>query len=191
MSAEIAVDDFDLIDQAVDHVANHLDADWLNVRCAIARKPRLSPAAFRYQLIQQASQSMRRIVLPEGEEPRTIMAAYQCQQRGIAQCILLGEPDKIRQVALSQGITLDDGISIVDPATLRQRYVEPMVALRQHKGLTSQMAEDQLQARIVMGKMMLAMDDVDGLVSGALYPTANNVRPDFQLFGNSDSAALV
>lgn len=191
MPAEVAVDDFDLIDQAVDHVANHLDAGWLKARCAIERKPRLSPAAFRYQLIQQASQSMRRIVLPEGDEPRTIMAAYQCQQRGIAHCILLGNPDKIHQIASSQGIALSDESMIIDPVTIRQRYVEPMVALREHKGMTRQVAEDQLQARIVLGTMMLAMDEVDGLVSGALHTTANTVRPAFQLIGTSASAELV
>ena len=188
---EVAADDYELIDQAMDHVANHLDADWLKARCAIERKPRLSPAAFRYQLIQQACQSSRRIVLPEGDEPRTVMAAYQCQQRQIAQCILLGDPEKIHQVAASQGISLDNGVSIIDPETVRQRYIEPMVALRQHKGLNSQMAEDQLQDSVVLGTMMLAMDEVDGLVSGALHTTANTVRPAFQLIGTSESAKLV
>jgi len=191
MPAEVAVDDYDQIDLAMDHVANHLDADWLKARCAIERRPRLSPAAFRFQLIQQASQAIRRIVLPEGEEPRTIMAANQCNTRGIAKCILLGNPARVHQVASSQGITLDENIVITDPAILRQRYVEPMVSLRQHKGMTSQIAEDQLQARIVLGTMMLAMDDVDGLVSGALHTTANTVRPAFQLIGTSDSAELV
>jgi len=188
---EVAVDDYELIDQAMDHVANHLDAEWLRERCAIERKPRLSPAAFRYQLIQQAGLANRRIVLPEGDEPRTIMAAYQCQQRGIAQCILLGKPEKIHQAALSQGISLNGEVIIVDPDSVRERYIEPMVALRRHKGLTSQMAEDQLQDHVVLGTMMLAMDEVDGLVSGALHTTANTVRPAFQLIGTSESAKLV
>jgi len=191
MPAEVAVDDFDLIDQAMDHVAGNLDVEWLKERCAIERTPRLSPAAFRYQLIKRASASNRRIVLPEGDEPRTIMAAYQCQQRQIAKCILLGNPEKIHQVASSQGITLSEDITIIDPVTVRQRYVEPMVALRQHKGLTSQIAEDQLQSRVVLGTMMLALDEVDGLVSGALHTTANTVRPAFQLIGTNESAKLV
>jgi len=191
MPAEVAVDDYELMEQAVDHVANHLDADWLKARCAIERKPRLSPSAFRYQIIQQASQAIRRIVLPEGDEPRTVMAAYQCQQRNIAQCILLGEPEKIHLAASSQGITLDNGITIIDPETVRHRYIEPMVALRQHKGLNSQMAENQLQDTVVLGTMMLAMSEVDGLVSGALHTTANTVRPAFQLIGTCESAKLV
>ena len=191
MPAEVAIDDFDLIDQAMDHVAGNLDVEWLKERCAIERTPRLSPAAFRYQLIKQASASNRRIVLPEGDEPRTVMAAHQCQQRNIAQCILLGDPEKIHQVAASQGITLSDDITIIDPPTVRQRYVEAMVKLRQHKGLTSQMAEDQLQSRVVLGTMMLAVGEVDGLVSGAIHTTANTVRPAFQLIGTNESAKLV
>jgi len=104
---------------------------------------------------------------------------------------LLGDPEKIHQVASTHGITLSDEITIVDPATVRQRYIEPMVKLRQHKGLTSQMAEDQLQSRIVLGTMMLAVGEVDGLVSGAIHTTANTVRPAFQLIGTNESAKLV
>lgn len=191
MPSEVAVDDYDLIDKAMDHVADHLDVEWLKERCAIERTPRLSPAAFRYQLIKQASVLKRRIVLPEGDEPRTILAANQCQQRGIARCVLLGKPESIYQAAQSQGVTLDAGITIVDPEVVRDRYIESMVALRQHKGLTSQMAEDQLQDRVVLGTMMLAMDEVDGLVSGARHTTANTVRPAFQLIGTNESAKLV
>jgi len=66
-----------------------------------------------------------------------------------------------------------------------------MVSLRQHKGLNSQMAENQLQDNVVLGTMMLALDEVDGLVSGALHTTANTVRPAFQLIGTSESAKLV
>jgi len=191
MPAEVAIDDLDLIDQAMDHVANHLDSAWLQQRCAIERKPRLSPAAFRYQLIQQAARQQRVIVLPEGDEPRTVMAAQQCQQRGIAHCILLGHPDKIHQLATSQGIELDAGIEIINPDLVRQRYVEAMVALRQHRGMSSQMAEDQLQDPVVLGTMMLALGEVDGLVSGASHTTANTVRPAFQLIGTHADAQLV
>ncbi len=190
MPTEVAADDYELIEQAMDYVADHLDVDWLRARCAIERKPRLSPAAFRHQLIQQAVQAGKRIVLPEGEEPRTVVAACQCQERGIARCVLLGEPDKVRQIAASQGVELN-GIEIVDPATVRERYIEPMVSLRKHKGLNTQMAEDQLQDNVVLGTMMLALDEVDGLVSGALHTTANTVRPAFQLIGTSESARLV
>ena len=191
MPSEVAVDDFVLIDQAMDHVANHIDTKWLKERCDVDREPHLSPAAFRYQVILKASEKKRRIVLPEGDEPRTVMAAHKCHKRNVAQCILLGNPEKIHQVAASQGITLDEAIQIIDPELVRKSYIDPMVILRQAKGMTSHIAEDQLQDRVVLGTMMLAMGEVDGLVSGALHTTANTVRPAFQLIGVRDDAELV
>jgi len=188
---EVPIDDYELVDNVMNHVANYLDANWLKERCAIERKPRLSPAAFRYQLLQQSQEKRRRIVLPEGEEPRTIKAADQCQRRGIADCILLGSPEKIHQVAASQGVKLTEGITIIDPSDVRHRYIEPMIKLRRHKGLTQAAAEDQLHGRVVLGTMMLALDEVDGLVSGALHTTANTVRPAFQLIGTNADAKLV
>ncbi len=191
MPREVAVDDFALVEQCMEHVANHLDIDWLKERCAVVRKPRLTPAAFRYQLIQQASRMKRRIVLPEGNEPRTIAAAHQCAKRDIAHCILLGNAEEIYQVAKTQGFELDKSVQIIDPESVRARYIEPMVALRQHKGMTSQTAEDQLQDHIVLGTMMLAVGEVDGLVAGAEHTTANTVRPALQLIGTHESAKLV
>ncbi len=188
---EVAIDDYTLIDQAMEHVANHLDADWLKQRCAIERKPRLSPAAFRYQLMQRVQEKLCTIVLPEGNEPRTVMAAHQCQQRHIASCVLLGNPDEIYHVATSQGIQLDKSIRIINPDDVRHQYIEAMVSLRQHKGLTENVAEDQLQDKVVLGTMMLALDEVDGLVSGTLHTTANTVRPAFQLIGTRPEAKLV
>ncbi|MDQ6963350.1 MAG: phosphate acyltransferase, partial [Mariprofundales bacterium] len=142
---EVAVDDLDLIDKGTNHIVSCLDSGWLKRRCAIERHARLSPAAFRYQLIQQASQLQRTIVLPEGDEARTIMAAHHCQQRRVAHCVLLGNPEQIHQAAASQGVVLDGGVTIIDPESVRNRYIEPMVKLRQHRGMTSQIAEDQLQ----------------------------------------------
>lgn len=191
MPAEVGIDDFNLIDRAVEHVAAHMDSDWLKQRCQTSRKPRLSPAAFRYQLIQSAIGNKRNIVLPEGEELRTVLAAQQCQQRGIAQCTLLGEPGKIHQVAAAQGVKLDEDIRIIEPSQVRGRYVEAMVALRCHKGLTAQMAEDQLQDNIVLGTMMLSQGEMDGLVAGAAHTTSSTVRPALQLIGTSETAALV
>ncbi len=61
------------------------------------RVPRLSPPAFRHRLIEQARSNLQRIVLPEGAEPRTVAAAAIVENRGIARCVLLGNPDEIRR----------------------------------------------------------------------------------------------
>lgn len=119
-------------------------------------------------------------MLPEGDEPRTIQAAAICQARGIADCILLAKPDAVHDVAKARGIELPAELAIVDPDSIRDQYVAPMVELRKGK-LNELQAKEQLQDTVVLGTMMLALDQVDGLVSGAVHTTANTVRPAFQL----------
>jgi len=130
-------------------------------------------------------------VLPEGEEPRTIQAAAICQQRGIAQCILLGDPEVVHQVAKAQGVELPPGLQIKRPQDIRTDYIPAMMELRKHKQLSAPMAEAQLEDNVVLGTMMLALDHVDGLVSGAIHTTANTIRPALQLIKTAPSAKLV
>jgi len=131
--------------------------------------------------VQAARAANKRIVLPEGDEPRTVQAAVICQQKGIARCVLLGEPVVVRHLAEAQGLVLPDDLEIIDPATIRGRYVAPMCEMRRSKGMLAVEAEQQLEDNVVLGTMMLALDEVDGLVSGAVHTTANTIRPAFQL----------
>lgn len=148
LNKEIPIDDRERAEIITDFVASHLDARWLHQRCGTPREMRLSPAVFRYQLIQRAQAANKRIVLPEGLE-------------------------------------------ILDPDLIRQRYVEPMVALRKSKSLNAPMAEQQLEDTVVIATMMLALDEVDGLVSGVIHSTANTIRPALQLIKTAPGCTLV
>ncbi|MDE3735687.1 phosphate acetyltransferase [Metapseudomonas resinovorans] len=182
MNKEIPVDDRERAEKVTEFVARNLDLDWLRSRCgAPSATQRLSPPAFRHRLIQQAQLAGKRIVLPEGSEPRTVQAAAACQARGIAHCVLLAKPEDVHAVARAQGIELPEGLEILDPDRVRERYVQPMVELRQSKSLNAPMATAQLEDNVVLGTMMLALDEVDGLVSGAIHPAANTIRPALQL----------
>jgi phosphate acetyltransferase len=181
MSREVPSDDLRRIEAAMEFVSDHIDAAWVGERCLRNHEARLSPAAFCYRLTERARLLNRRIVLPEGAEPRTVRAAATCAERGIARCVLLGDPAEIRRVAAAQEITLPDAVEIVDAAAARANYVAPMVELRRHKKLSAQSAADQLEDNVVLGTMMLAMGEVDGLVSGAEHSSANTVRPALQL----------
>ena len=191
LNKEIPIDDRERAEIITDFVASHLDATWLHQRCGTPRELRLSPAVFRYQLIQRAQQVSKRIVLPEGTEPMTLQAAAICQARGIARCVLLGQQDEVRAVAAAHGIELPQGLEILDPELIRARYVEPMVALRKSKNLNAPMAEQQLEDNVVVGTMMLALDEVDGLVSGVIHSTANTIRPALQLIKTAPGRSLV
>ncbi|MDR5873310.1 phosphate acetyltransferase [Vreelandella gomseomensis] len=180
LSSEIPMDDFERAEQVARYVAAHIDLDWLKDNLSQGYTHRLSPSAFRHQLVKLAQQANKRIVLPEGDEPRTIEAAIICQRRGIANCVLLGKRDDIENVARNRGLTLPESLTIIDPESTRAHYIAPMVDRRRGK-LNELTAEAQLQDTVVLGTMMLALDEVDGLVSGAVHTTANTVRPAFQL----------
>jgi phosphate acetyltransferase len=189
---EVPADDEQRINRVMDHTALCFDPDWLSALSKGAtRALRLSPPAFRYKLTKLAQQANKTIVLPEGDEPRTIKAAAICAQRNIAKCVLLGDRSEILRIAQQQGFELPDTVEIQQPENIRDRYIAPLVELRKHKGLTEVVAEENLLDNVVLGTMMLQQDHVDGLVSGAVNTTANTIRPALQLIKTAPGASLV
>ena len=166
MNTEIPADDPDRIERTMNFVADRIDIEWVKGFGHSTRVPRLSPPAFRHRLIEQARTNLQRIVLPEGAEPRTVAAAAIVANRGIARCVLLGNPDEIREVAAKQGVTLPASVEIVDPVAVAARYVEPLVERRRAKGMTPERAAVELQDPIMVGTMMLALDEASGLGVG-------------------------
>lgn len=191
MGRQVPADDLERIESVMGAVASQLDTDWLQDRLQIDREPRLSPPAFRHRLSQRARKANKRIVLPEGNEPRTIQAAIICHERGLARCVLIGKRDEIEAVAESQGVSLHEGIRVIDPDEVRESYVEPMVNLRKHKGLAPDMAAAQLEDNVVLATIMVAQGEMDGLVSGAVHTTANTIRPALQFIKTHAEAKLV
>ncbi|BBL34870.1 phosphate acetyltransferase [Nitrosomonas stercoris] len=191
MNREIPLDDHERAEHITNFVASHIRQDLLVKRCGEPQEQRLAPPAFRYRLVKQAQEANRRIVLPEGCEPRTMQAATICQERGIARCVLLAKPDAVKTVADARGITLPEGLEIIDPEKVRRKYVAAMVELRKHKGINEPMALAQLEDNVVLGTMMLATNEVDGLVSGAINTTANTIRPALQLIKTAPGFKLV
>lgn len=191
ISIDIPKDDQERIDSIKQAFATAIDTNWLAEQSKLPQENRLSPPAFKHQIISRAQAAMKRIVLPEGEEPRTIQAAAMCAQKRIAQCVLLGDKSAIERSAEAMGISLPSEVEVVEPHLIRHKYVNPMVALRSHKGLTPGMAENQLEDNVVLGTMMLAQGEVDGLVSGAIHTTANTIRPALQLIKTRDDCSLV
>lgn len=188
---KVPVDDAERIEVIMSRVAHFLDKEWLKERISRNRPRMLTPAAFRYDIVQRARKAKRTIVLPEGDEPRTIKAAAICAERQIANTILLGNRESIEQQAKANGVTLPDGVEIRDPATFRESYVPELLRLRKHKGLSEERALQALEDNVVVGTMMVVEDQVDGLVSGAVHTTANTIRPALQLIRTKPDARLV
>jgi phosphate acetyltransferase len=187
----VRADDAERMQQVIDFIAERTDTAPLHKRMNLPTRQRMPPPAFRHRLVQAARKADKRIVLPEGDEPRTLQAAVICHQKGIARCVLLGDPARIRLTAEAQSLRLPTTLEIIDPGPAIDRYVEPMVELRRSKGLSALQARAQLTDTVVLGTMMLALDEVDGLVSGAVHTTANTIRPALQLIRTAPGVSTV
>lgn len=143
---------------------------------------KITQPEFRANLIRQAGLVLKRIVLPEGSEPRTVKAAILAFERKIAIPVLLGNRAEIESVAKSQGLQIPAGLEIIETTeALSERFVAPLVELRKAKGMTEEQARGLLKDSVWIGTMMLKMGEVDGLVSGAIHSTADTVRPALQV----------
>jgi phosphate acetyltransferase len=187
----VRADDAERMQQVIEFIAERTDTTPLRQRMNLPTRQRMPPPAFRHRLVQAARTANKRIVLPEGDEPRTLQAAAICHKKGIARCVLLGDPARIRLTADAQSLRLPPSLEIIDPEPAIDRYVDPMVELRRGKGLTDLQARAQLADTVVLGTMMLALDEVDGLVSGALHTTANTIRPALQLIRTAPGTSIV
>lgn len=191
LDCHVTEDDRHQMERVIGFIADRIDVTPLLARLGEATRPLMSPPAFRHQLVQLSRAADRRIVLPEGEEPRTIAAAIKCAEKQIARCVLLGEPETINGKASKLGLTLPSNLEIIDPATIRTRYVAPLLELRKHKGMTLEQAQLQLNDTVALGTMMVTEGDADGLVSGAVHTTADTVRPALQLIKTKPGAGIV
>ncbi|MGE9270685.1 MAG: phosphate acetyltransferase [Verrucomicrobiales bacterium] len=191
LNPEIPIEDTERIHRVMDTVARHLDSGWIRDRCATHVAKRLSPPAFRHSISKSARASRKKIILPEGEEPRTVEAAVRCAERGIAECHLLGNPHQIEELLRLNDLKPNDLVKIVDPEPIRSHYLAPLLELRKHKGLTEANAIEALRDNVTLATMMLARDEVDGLVSGAIHSTASTIRPALQLIRTAPDAKVV
>ena len=140
----------------------------------------------------KAKSDIKRIVLPEGDEPRTVMAASILRKEGIANPVLLGDPEHIRAVALDQGADID-GIEIIDPLTSDKAssYASALYELRKAKGVTEEDAAGLVKDVMYYGIMMIKTGDADGLVSGAVHTTGDMLRPALQIIKTKPEMKIV
>lgn len=125
-------------------------------------------------IIEKAKALGKTIVLPEGEEARTVKAAEMITSRKIAKVVLLGDEDKIK------GTYTDvcfDGIEIVNPATADiEDFANEFYELRKAKGMTIEQARIEMRKNLNFGAMMTRKGMADGMVAGAINSTGNVLR---------------
>jgi phosphate acetyltransferase len=140
----------------------------------------------------KARRNLRAIVLPEGDEPRTVQAAAKVRIEGLAEPILLGDPDRIQAVAAKTGTDLT-GIEIVNPADSDRcdAYADALYELRKSKGLSRKDAGKLAADPMYYGILMVKLGDADGLVSGAVHTTGDMLRPALQIIKTKPGISVV
>jgi len=143
-------------------------------------------------IINRASRTPKRIVFPEGEEPKVVRAAAIIVDDGIAHPVLLGNRDKITTIAKDANIDLD-GIEVEDPSssTRREAYARFLWERRQRKGWSLDEARRRLYNGNYFGSVMVANGDADALVSGVNMHYPETIRPALEVIGAHPKAGIV
>ncbi len=144
------------------------------------------------QVFESARLLNKRIVLPEGSEPRTLRAAEIVLKQKLAQIILLGNREAIGGEADKLGVDISQAM-IVDPATdgRREQYAQLMTEIRKSKGLTHDEALTLLNDPLYFGTMMIKAGDADGEIAGAINATGDVLRPAFQYIKTLPGVSVV
>ncbi len=144
------------------------------------------------RVIKNAQSYQKRIVLPEGCEPRTLRATEIILRENIARIILLGNPVEIMKAAEECGVNIT-GAVLVDPKTdsRRSAYADTMVEIRKSKGLSKDEALEMLNDPLVFAPMMIKSGDADGEIAGAINATGDVLRPAFQFVKTLPGVSVV
>ena len=137
--------------------------------------------------------SPARIVLSEGHDPRIVAAAVSAVEAKIATIILVGPTADITRQLSNIGSAPSDAIRIEDPATsaLTAEVAETYFEIRQHKGVSIEVAEKQARDPLVFAAMLVRNGHADGTVGGAVATTSDTVRAALQVIGKAKTAPLV
>jgi phosphate acetyltransferase len=144
------------------------------------------------RVFQNAQKYQKRIVLPEGAEPRTLRATEIVLNQKLAQIILLGNPDEIYAEAKELGVKID-GVTIINPKTdsRREKYADVMLEIRKGKGLTREEALNLLDDPLYFAPLMIKNGDADGELAGAINATGDVLRPAFQYIKTLPGVSVV
>jgi len=139
-----------------------------------------------------AAASCRTVVLPEANDERILRAAIDVNSSGIARPILLGQPTEIRASADSFGLNLQ-GIELADSSTLAQSsgVQAHLKSRKRYADLTEIEQASALQNPLTLACCLLATDEVDACVAGAVHTTTQVIQNGLRIIGMSEETPLL
>ncbi|GAB6394550.1 MAG: phosphate acetyltransferase [Bacteroidales bacterium] len=134
-------------------------------------------------ILERARANKQRIVLPEGTEERTLLAADKLLADDIAHILLIGDEDKIKRIAAGKGLKHIHKASFINPVDhpKKQFYADLLYQLRQTKGMTPEKAAQLAEDPLYLGCLIIKAGDADGEIAGAFNTTGNVLRPALQI----------
>ncbi len=169
-----------------------VDADQLEQRISVSKPRTVTPLMFEYQLIERAKAVRQHVVLPEGNDERILHATEILLRREVADITLLGDRTTIEEMASSLAIDLSRA-RIIDPRTSewREEFGQKYFELRQHKGVTAEMAREVILDVSYFGTMMVYQGLADAMVSGAAHTTGHTIRPALEFIRARPGCSIV
>lgn len=145
------------------------------------------------QLISRAKADKQRIVLPEGTEERTLKAANQILTDGVADLILLGNPEEINAKAQEWGLGNISKATIIDPENnpRAEEYAQMLCELRKKKGMTIEEARSKVLNPLYLGCLIIKNGEADGQLAGARNTTGDVLRPALQIIKTAPGITCV
>lgn len=145
-------------------------------------------STFLDSMISRAKADKQTIVLPEGDDPRTLEAAERILADDVADLIILGDAE-----AIGKSASKLDGAKIIDvrASELRQELADELHKLRQHKGMTPEQALEKMDDVLYFGVMLVKTGRADGMVAGACHATGDVLRPCLQILKTAPGIKLV
>jgi len=137
--------------------------------------------------------NLKRIVLAEGMEERTLMATDHILQEGLAKIILLGNNEEILKKAKEWNLINIPKATIIDPVNHEKKdyYANLLFDLRKSKGLTKEEAYKLVENPLYLATLLIKNGDADGEVAGAMNSTGNVLRPAFQIVKTQPGISVV
>jgi phosphate acetyltransferase len=182
LESRLSVDTPRKVEAALGAFEAAVDTTGLAARLDVARSSRVTPLMFEYQLISRARATRRHVVLPEGVEERILRAAETLLRRDVCDLTLLGPVDDVRRRIRELGLSLD-GVAVIEPAASpwRDEFASVYASLRSARGVTIDAAWDTVADPNYFGTLMVHSGRADAMVSGAVHPTADTIRPAFEI----------
>ena len=139
-------------------------------------------------VLNKAKSDPKRIALADGNDEKMIRAAYQLQEQGIADPVLLGQPDDIHRTADRLGLSFDPEVVGPDEREL-EVYADRLYELRKRRGLTRTEAEELVRRDTnYLGSVMLDSGDTDAMLTGLTHHYNSALRPMLEVIGTDDNA---